>query len=305
MTALDPTARRSLVVSNLICLASMVIWAAGLPAADLIIPHMPPVALTACRALLAAVVLLPIWWLVDGGNVVLGANWVKGAWVGFVTLGLASFFVIIALQYNDPVTVAIVSAIMPVIGIVLECLADHRPFTRALAVGLVLSVAGGLVAVSGADGEVSFGIGVLAALASVIFYTWGSRETVKAFPDLTPLGRSTITIAGGASVATVAALADGVLRGQWPDWAAIGWAEFAGLAAFSIGSMAIAQLLWIVSVGRIGIGAASMHMNAVPFYVMLMVFLMGGPWNWAQTLGAAIVVTGAAIAQGLFSEGQP
>jgi hypothetical protein len=26
---------------------------------------------------------------------------------------------------------------------------------------------------------------------------------------------------------------------------------------------------------------------------------MGGPWNWAQTLGAAIVVTGAAIAQGL------
>ena len=63
--------------------------------------------------------------------------------------------------------------------------------------------------------------------------------------------------------------------------------------------MAIAQLLWIVSVDRIGIGAASMHMNAVPFYVMLMVFLMGGPWNWAQTLGAAIVVTGAAISQGL------
>ncbi|MFN5996234.1 MAG: DMT family transporter [Paracoccaceae bacterium] len=299
MTAISPEARRSLLAANLICLASMVTWAAGLPAADLIIPHMPPLALTACRAALAAAVLLPIWWLVDGRSVVLGANWLKGAWVGFVTLGLASFFVIIALQYNDPVTVAIVSAIMPVIGILLECIADHRPFTRALAVGLVLSVAGGLVAVNGADGEVKFGIGVLAALASVTFYTWGSRETVKAFPELTPLGRSTITIAGGALVATVAALADGLLRGQWPDWAAIGWVEFGGLAAFSIGSMAIAQLLWIVSVGRIGIGAASMHMNAVPFYVMLMVFVVGGPWNWAQTLGAVIVVSGALIAQGL------
>ena len=299
MTTIDPTARRLLVTANVICLASMVIWAAGLPAADLIIPHMPPVALTACRALLAAAVLLPIWWLVDGGKAVLGANWLKGAWVGFVALGLASFFVIIALQFNDPVTVAIVTAIMPVIGILLECLADHRPFTRALALGLVLSVAGGLVAVSGADGEVSFGIGVLAALASVALYTWGSRETVKAFPDLTPLGRSTITIAGCAIVATIAALADGALRGQWPDWANIGWREFGGLAVFSIGSMAIAQLLWIVSVGRIGIGAASMHMNAVPFYVMLIVFLAGGPWNWWQTLGAAIVVTGAAIAQGL------
>jgi drug/metabolite transporter (DMT)-like permease len=163
---------------------------------------MPPVALTAARALLAAAVLLPVWWIVEGKAVVLGANWLKGAWVGFVTLGLASFFVIIALHYNDPVTVAIVSAVMPVIGILLECLADHRPFTRALATGLVLSVAGGLIAVNGAEGEVSFGIGVLAAVASVALYTWGSRETVKAFPDLTPLGRSTITIAGAAIVAT-------------------------------------------------------------------------------------------------------
>ena len=302
MTTYDPSARGSLAASNLICLASMVIWAAGLPAADLIIPHMPPIALTACRALLAAAVLLPIWWIVEGGSAVLGANWLRGAWVGFVTLGLASFFVIIALQFNDPVTVAIVSAIMPVIGILLEWALDHRPFTRALAIGLVLSVAGGLIAVNGAEGEVSFGIGVLAALASVTLYTWGSRETVKAFPDLTPLGRSTLTIAGGAIVATVAAVADGLIRGQWPDWPAIGWVEFGGLAAFSIGSMAIAQLLWIVSVGRIGIGAASMHMNAVPFYVMLMVFVAGGPWNWWQTLGAAIVVTGAAIAQGLIGK---
>jgi drug/metabolite transporter (DMT)-like permease len=305
MTTLDPSARGSLVAANLICLASMVIWAAGLPAADLIIPHMPPVALTAARALLATAVLLPVWWLIDGTSTILGANWRRGAWVGFVTLGLASFFVIIALQFNDPVTVAIVSAIMPVIGILLECVADHRPFTKALAVGLILSVAGGLIAVSGASGEVSFGIGILAALASVTLYTWGSRETVKAFPDLTPLGRSTITIAGGAIVATIAALADGMLWGHWPDWAAIGWPEFGGLAAFSIGSMAIAQLLWIVSVGRIGIGAASMHMNAVPFYVMTMVFLAGGPWNWAQTLGAAIVVTGAAIAQGLIGGRRP
>jgi drug/metabolite transporter (DMT)-like permease len=257
------------------------------------------VALTACRALLAAAVLLPIWWVIEGKSAVLGANWLKGAWVGFVTLGLASFFVIIALQLNDPVTVAIVSAVMPIIGILLECLADHRPFTRALAIGLVLSVAGGLIAVNGAEGELDFGIGILAALASVTLYTWGSRETVKAFPELTPLGRSTITIAGGAIIAVVAAMADGLIRDAWPDWAAIGWTEFGGLAAFSIGSMAIAQLLWIISVGRIGIGAASMHMNAVPFYVMLMVFLAGGPWNWAQTLGAAIVVSGAAIAQGL------
>jgi drug/metabolite transporter (DMT)-like permease len=299
MTALSPTAQRSLLIANLICLASMVIWASGLPAANLIIPHMPPIALTAARALLATAVLLPIWWLLEGRAAVLGADWLRGAWVGFVTLGLASVFVVIALQFNDPVTVAIVTAIMPVAGILLECVADRRPFTRALALGLVLSLIGGIVAVSGSEGELTFGIGVLAALASVLCYTWGSRETVRALPDLSPLGRSTVTVGGGAAVALVAALADGMIRGAWPAWQAIGWPEFAGLAIFGIGSMAISQLLWIISVGRIGIGAASMHMNAVPFYVMLIVFLTGGPWSWLQTFGAAIVVLGALVAQGL------
>ncbi|NJS39285.1 MAG: DMT family transporter [Rhodobacteraceae bacterium] len=303
MTALSPAARRSLLIANLICLASMVIWASGLPAADLIIPHMPPIALTAGRALLAAAVLLPIWLALEGGRAVLGADWLTGAWVGFVTLGLASFFVIIALQFNDPVTVAIVTAVMPVAGILLECIADKRPFTRALALGLLLSVAGGLIAVSGSEGSVDFGVGVLAALASVLCYTWGSRETVRALPGLSPLGRSAITVTGCAVVALVAALGDGVLRGQWPDWQAIGPTEFAGLAIFGIGSMAVSQLLWIISVGRIGIGAASMHMNAVPFYVMLMVFALGGAWNWAQTFGAVIVVVGALLAQGLIAPG--
>lgn len=299
MTELSPSARSAILTANLICLASMVIWAAGLPAADLIIPHMPPVALTAARATLAALVLVPIWFLLEGRRTVLGADWLRGAWVGFVTLGLASFFVIVALQFNDPVTVAIVTAIMPVIGILLECVADKRPFTRALALGLALSVIGGLVAVTGSDGSLDFGIGVLAALASVICYTWGSRETVKALPDLTPLGRSAVTVGGCAVIALVAAVADGVFRSEWPAWDAIGLPEFAGLAIFGIGSMAVSQLLWIISVGRIGIGAASMHMNAVPFYVMLMVFLLGGPWSWLQTIGASVVVTGALIAQGL------
>ena len=303
MTAISPDTRRSLLAANLICLASMVVWAAGLPAADLIIPHMPPIALTAARTTLAALVLLPLWLMLDGAAAVRRANWLRGAWVGFVTLGLASVFVIIALQFNDPVTVAIVTAIMPVVGILLECLADKRPFTRALAIGLVLSLIGGLIAVRGSEGELDFGIGVLAALASVLCYTWGSRETVKALPDLSPVGRAAITVAGCAVVALIAALADGLLRDNWPDWPAIGLPEVTGLAIFGIGSMAISQLLWIISVGRIGIGAASMHMNAVPFYVMLMVFLLGGPWNWAQTLGAAIVVTGAAIAQGLIGKG--
>ena len=294
-----PLPHQGLLTANFICLVSMVIWAAGLPAGALIVPHMPPIALTAARATLAALVLLPVWWAVEGTGAIRGANWLRGAWVGFVTLGLASVFVVIALALTDSVTVAIASATMPVAGIALECLADRRPFTRALAVGLLLSVIGGVVALAGGATRLDLGLGALAAPASVLCYTWGSRETVKALPGMTALGRSAVTVAGAAVVMLVAALADGVLRNAWPDPAAIGLKEFGGLAVFGIGSMAVSQMLWILSVGRIGIGAASLHMNAVPFYVMLIVFVLGGAWNWWQTAGAVIVVTGAFVAQGL------
>jgi drug/metabolite transporter (DMT)-like permease len=299
MTITSPATSRGLLIANLICLASMMIWAAGLPAADLILPHMPPVALTAARATLAALVLVPIWWAIEGTGAVRQADWLRGTWVGFVALGLASVFVIIALVLTDAVTVAIVTATMPVAGIALECALDRRPFTRALAVGLVLSIIGGLMALAGGTVKIDLGLGALAALASVLCYTWGSRETVRALPGLSSLGRSAVTVAGAAAVMLIAALVDGMVRDAWPDWRAVGWREFTGLAIFGIGSMAVSQLLWIVSVGRIGIGAASLHMNAVPFYVMLIVFLLGGAWSWWQTAGAVVVVTGAMLAQGL------
>ncbi len=299
MTVTTSSANRGVLIANLICLASMLIWAGGLPAANLIVPHMPPLALTAARATLAAMVLVPIWWAIEGVGVVRQADWLRGTWVGFVTLGLASVFVIIALKLTDAVTVAIVTATMPVAGIALECALDRRPFTRALGLGLVLSIAGGLIALVGGTVKIDLGLGALAALASVLCYTWGSRETVRALPALTSLGRSAVTVAGAAVVMLIAALADGLIRDAWPDWGSIGAREFAGLAIFGIGSMAVSQLLWIVSVGRIGIGAASLHMNAVPFYVMLIVFLSGGAWNWWQTGGAVVVVAGALIAQGL------
>ena len=57
-------------------------------------------------------------------------------------------------------------------------------------------------------------------------------------------------------------------------------------------------MLWIISVSRIGIGAASLHMNAVPFYVMVIFYLTGGAWSQLQLAGAGLVVLGVLIAQG-------
>jgi hypothetical protein len=40
-------------------------------------------------------------------------------------------------------------------------------------------------------------------------------------------------------------------------------------------------------------------MNATPFYVMIILFAMGGAWNWTQAFAAAIVGLGVLVAQGV------
>ena len=69
---------------------------------------------------------------------------------------------------------------------------------------------------------------------------------------------------------------------------------------FGVGSLAISQLMWIVAVGHLGIGLASLHINATPFYVMLILFAFGGVWNWLQAFAAVVVAIGVLVAQGFF-----
>jgi drug/metabolite transporter (DMT)-like permease len=66
----------------------------------------------------------------------------------------------------------------------------------------------------------------------------------------------------------------------------------------AVGSAALAQSLWIRGAAGLGILLASFHMNAVPFYVMVvMVMFLGASWNWWQAGGAALVGIGVWVAQ--------
>jgi len=195
MTAPAVAAPRSPLAANLICMASMLVWAVGLPAADVLLAALPPLVITALRLVLAAAVLLPLWALADGWCALRRAPWWRGIGVGGIGFGL--------------------------------------------------------------------GLGALAAFGSVLAFTWGSRASATAFPTLT----------------------------------AIGPREIGALVLYAVTGLALSQVLWILSVGQLGIGLASLHINAAPFYVMAILYALGGPWNATQALGAAIVGVGVLIAQ--------
>ena len=299
MTAIPQT--RAPLVANFICMLSMLVWAAGLPAADLLIGKVPPLQLTAARMAMAALVLLPLWLALEGWAPLKSARWGKGILIGGLSIGLGAFMLVIGQSMTGSVTVAIISASMPLIGIAIEVLLDGRKLTFALIFGLILALIGGVMALGSGAASVNLGLGALFCFASVLTFTVGSRLTVTAFPDLTPMGRTTVTLTGAAILTSLAALIHVGIGAQTPDWALLGWREFGALAVFAIGGLAISQVLWIMSVGQLGIGLASLHINATPFYVMLILFAFGAAWSWPQAIAAAVVGLGVVIAQGMFT----
>lgn len=302
MTAnITPAPATGLLTANLICMGSMLIWAAGLPAADLIIPLLPGDQLTALRMALAAAALLPLWALLDGPSALLRVNWAKGIAVGAM-IGFGAWLLILGQARGGAVTAAVISSTLPVVGIALEVALDGRRITPGLVIGLLLSLAGGMMALD-FKGGMSIGLGALLCFGSVVSFAVGSRLTVTAFPALTPTGRTALTITG-AALATCTAALIGIASGTpAPDFTPWGLPEVGALLLFSVGALGLSQLMWIMSVERLGIGLSALHINAAPFYVMIILAAFGAPWNWPQAGAAALVGLGVLLAQGIIPLG--
>ena len=293
------TPQSSLLAANLICSASMLIWAAGLPAADHLIPLLPPEQLTALRMAMTAAALVPFWAMVEGRGALRGAGWLKGIAVGSL-IGLGAWFLVVGQAIGGAVTAAVISATLPLVGMAIEVMFDGRKMTPALIIGIALSLAGGMMALDWQAGGLNLGFGAAMCFGSVIVFTIGSRLTVTAFPNHTPIGRTAITLTGAAIAASLVALGQTVFTATpLPNLAPWGAGEWGALLIYSIGAMGISQVLWIMSVGRLGIGLSSLHINAAPFYVMLILFLLGGQWLWGQAAAACLVALGVLIAQGI------
>lgn len=294
-----PRNRPSAMAANLACMGAMVAWAVGFPMVNKLLPVMEVLPLAAARMGVAALTMLPIWLIMEGGGVIRHAPWQKGLIIGGFGFGLGAYLLIVAQSLTDGVTVAIMSAMMPIVGIAIECVFDGRNLTLSLVFGLCLSLLGGVLAYSSGLRHLHFGLGAAAMLLSVLIYCWASRATIRELADLSPLGRTSITLVGSALSTGLAYATSAVWYGPEIKFDLFGYSELGYLFVYGFASLAISQILWIFGVGRLGIGIAAMHINAAPFYVMLLVVMGGGHWNWLQAASALIVGLGVLVAQGM------
>jgi len=282
---------------NLFGATAIFLFALGFPAADQLLQTWGIVTLIALRNLLALIVMIFLIFLLERNVFLLKLPWLKGFWIGGIGFGIGSLLLLIAQAMTDATTAALAAAAMPIFAVGLELAFDGRRLNGRFLLAVALVLFGGTLASGVNLGNSSIGIGLALGLFASGIFAWGSRETVKSFPTLSPLSRSAITTSGMFGFTAISCFAAMFFEHSWSAVGSLDISNIGLLFIYACLALGLSQVFWIKAVEDIGIAIASFHLNVTPFYVMIIVFALGSEWNWMQALGAAILTVGTVLAQ--------
>lgn len=282
---------------NAICVCAVALFATGFPAAEELLKTWGPISLIAARLVLSCALLMLMWIVADGWQRVIVAPWIRGLIIGATGFGAGAILMLVAQDLTDPVTAVLAAATMPVTAVALEVLFDGRRLTRNFVIGTGLVLVGGYLATGVDLRQAAYGGGILLGLVATALFAWGSRKTVKGLPEMSALGQCTVTLCGAMLFAIITLAVFEGFGWAGSHAAPLGLWGWSMLLIYALGAMALSQAFWILGVSRLGIGIASFHLNAAPFYVMLILLTLGEAWEWNRAVGAAILAAGVILAQ--------
>jgi len=276
---------------------AILLFALGFPAADGLLKSWDVFSLIFFRNVLGfgfLIILASIWL---GPIRLLELPWFKGTVVGAIGFGTGSVMLLVAQSISNAITAALAAACMPIFAVLLEVLLDKRAMSMRFIFSIILVITGGGIATGMSPKEFNLSIGLAVGLLASAIFAWGSRTTVKSFPELSPLERTIITSLGMFLFCMLVWL---FVFLEFPERIFIPFSIIENsllLFIYCIVALAISQILWISAVADVGVGIASFHLNAAPFYVMIILYFLGSDWDWIQTFGVILLTIGTINAQ--------
>ena len=264
---------------NIYGATAIILFASGFPAADQLLETWGIISLITLRNFLALLVMVLLIFLLERSVVLRELPWVSGFWIGGMGFGFGSLLLLIAQAMTDATTAALAAAAMPLFAVGLEVTLDGRRLSGRFVLAVAMVLSGGALAAGVIPGTSSIGAGFALGLFASGIFAWGSRKTVKSFPTLSPLVRTTITTSGMFGFMAVLCLAAIFFEHSWSLVGSLDITHIKLLFIYAFLGLTLSQIFWIKAVEDVGIGIASFHLNAAPFYVMIIVFLLGSEWN--------------------------
>src|SRR5262245_20913297 len=276
-------------------------WGAQIPVLNELLARWDPYFLGAARYALAVPPLLAILAVIEPSAAMLrplrdGRVWLLGlalgAFVPLYTLGIA---------HADPNTAAIVSSTGPAVAAIVGRACFGLPFDRSMVPAIVLATAGGALATydPGASG-VAFDLrgGELLIVLASACWAWYSLASQRWLAQWSQLRISCITMVPGTVVSVVTYRAAALARSaDLPPAAPTGLLDIGFFAWMTVMAVIAGLLGWNYGVRQLGVVVASLFLNVVPVFTILITTLQGRPPTTMQLLGGALVLAGVLQSQ--------
>lgn len=283
-------------------LGMALLWGASWPAGRTLALAMPPLAASAWRFSLAAL-LLAAWmrWQLGGWPRLSRRQWAGLAIAGTVGVFGYSVFFMFALQRVEASRAAVVVTTNPVFTTLLAAWLFKERFNALVALGLALAVAGAAIVLThGAPWKLlagDIGAGEWLLLGCVASWSAYALMGKRLMAGIDSLVATAVTAAIGTLLLWGASLAfEGPARVTHSIAAlsALGWVSLLFLA---VGATVLAYAWFYRGIAVLGAGTASSYISLVPLFgVASSVVVLGEPLSGSLLVGGALAIAGVVVA---------
>ncbi len=273
-----------------------VLWGASYFFAAVAVKEMPPLTIVLVRVALAAAILLPIHWLVQGGLPRCVDNWMPFIVMSILNNVIPFSFILTGQTQIASGLASVINATTPLFGvIIMAAFGDERLIARKL-LGIFIGLAG-VVVLRGLDGNAMEGktLGIALCLGAAASYgfagLWGRRR-LTGIPPLT--SATCQLICSSVIMAVLAGVADQPWNLPMPSLAA--WGALLGFAALST---ALAYIVFFQILARSGAANVLLVTLLVPVTAIFLGYLiLGEPLHAREIAGALVIASSLLIIDG-------
>ncbi len=279
----------------LLVTASAFFWGTNFVLAGPVLHDLPPLWAAALRFLFGSVLMLALAWQQgeDLRGLVRRHGWVY-LLLGLVGIVGFNFFFFRAMQTTSADNGALIMATNPLLTTLLAVVILRERATVRQLIALPVALAGVAVVIAHGDlarlAHLQVVEGDLLMLAANLTWALFNVLTRRFMPKGSPIGNTALMMTAGAGMLLAMALS--------------GDAPFAlprihaglALAVMAVGGTVLAYLFWSIGIQHLGAGRASLFLNLVPVFAMLVGGALGTPPTTAQIAGGLIVLTGVSLA---------
>ncbi|MED4753062.1 DMT family transporter [Brevibacillus choshinensis] len=275
-------------------------WAGNYVFGKFVVTEMTPLWLTFARWVLALLVLIPLAQVLEKPDWKQAAKaWLPLSFMGL--LGVIGFNVLLytSLKYTSATNAALVTALNPVVIVLLSVFFLREKVSRIQASGFILSLLGVLVILNQGNivrvFQTQYNQGDLLVLCCVLVWTLYSiiGKRVKGVPPVTATAASTF-------LAAIMMLPFAIVQGI--DFSTLSPLAFSGILYIVLFPSICSFVFWNVSVRAVGASQAGITLNLIPVFTAMISVIFGESITQAQVWGGLLVFIGVTFASGLIDQ---